>query len=131
MEAYRGRFGVVPICRVLSEHGCGIAPSSYYAFQARPASARAVRDAEVLPQIRRVYTERRLGRGLYGPRKVWRQLRSEGLTVARCTIERLMRREGLQGCVRGRAWRTTEADPAALRPPDLVGRRFVATAPNQ
>lgn len=131
IEAYKGRFGVVPICRVLSEHGCGIAPSSYYAFRGRAASLRAVRDAELLEQIRRVFADERIGRGLYGARKVWRQLQREGIRVARCTVERLMRRERLQGCVRGRVWRTTRADAAAVRPPDLVGRRFAASAPNR
>jgi putative transposase len=131
IDAYKGRFGVVPICRVLSAHGCGIAPSSYYAFRARPASPRAVRDAELVSEIRRVFADEQLGRGLYGARKVWRQLQREGVGVARCTVERLMRGEGLQGCLRGRVWRTTRADPAAVRPPDLVDRQFAAAAPNR
>ena len=64
-------------------------------------------------------------------RKVWRQLHREGVPVARCTVERLMRRDGLHGIRRGKRWRTTIADPAAPRPADLVDRRFVAERPNQ
>jgi transposase InsO family protein len=69
---------------------------------------------------------------VYGPRKVWRQLRREGERVARCTVRRLMRAMGLAGAVRGRAWvTTTQALPAADRPRDLVDRHFAATRPNQ
>ena len=70
--------------------------------------------------------------GVYGPRKVWRQLRREGHNVARCTVERLMREMGLAGAVRGRAWKvTTQSQPALDRPRDLVDRTFAATRPNQ
>lgn len=69
---------------------------------------------------------------MYGPRKVWKQLRREGHRVARCTVERLMRAMGLRGASRGRAWViTTRTDPPADRPADLVERRFTATRPNQ
>src|SRR4030095_12447860 len=69
---------------------------------------------------------------VYGPRKVWKQLRREGHRVARCTVERLMRAMGLRGAVRGRAWKvTTQSDSAAARPTDLVDRQFAATRPNQ
>jgi transposase InsO family protein len=69
---------------------------------------------------------------VYGPQKVWKQLRREGIRAARCTVERLMRELGLRGTVRGRAWKiTTQSDPAAMRPADLVDRQFVATRPNQ
>jgi transposase InsO family protein len=79
--------------------------------------------------IQRVWAEHE---HVYGPRKVWRQLRREGIPAARCTVERLMRDIGLRGTVRGRAWKiTTQADPAATRPGDLVDRQFVATRPNQ
>ena len=128
VDAHKGRFGVAPICRVLTEHGCGIAPSSYYAHRLRAPSARAQRDAQLLVEIRRVYHQRRIGRSLYGARKVWLQLRREGIAVARCTVERLMRSERLVECRRGGVRRTTRADPAAVRPPDLVDRRFVADA---
>ncbi len=131
IDRHRLRFGVAPICRVLTEHGCGIAPSSYYAHRSRAPSLRALHDAQLLVEIRRVYTQRRIGRSLYGARKVWLQLHREGIAVARCTVERLMGQERLVGCRRGAAPRTTHADPAAVRPPDLVDRRFLADAPNQ
>jgi hypothetical protein len=86
---HRERFGVEPICAVLP-----IAPSTYFRVRAQQQdatkrSARAKRDAERRVLIRRVYEES-FG-GVYGPRKVWKQLRREGHTVARCTVERLMR----------------------------------------
>jgi putative transposase len=121
-------FGVEPICRVLSEHGCKIAPATYWAAGKRPACARAVRDAELIIEIRRVHED---NYGVYGARKVWRQLNREGVEVARCTVERLMRTEGLAGAVRGASKRTTRPDPAAPRPEDLVERQFVAVRPNQ
>ena len=69
---------------------------------------------------------------VYGPRKVWRQLRREGIRTARCTVERLMRAMGLRGTGRGRAWTiTTQSEPTDARPTDLVDRQFVATRPNQ
>lgn len=67
----------------------------------------------------------------YGARKVWLQLNREGIGVARCTVERLMRHLGLRGAVRGRVKRTTIADPAAPRPADLVQRKFAPAAPNR
>ena len=128
-DVFDGReFGVEPICRVLSEHGCKIAPSTYWAAVKRPACARAVHDAELLVEIRRVHGE---NYGVYGARKVWKQLHREGVQVARCTVERLMRADGLAGAVRGATKRTTRPDPAAPRPTDLVERQFVASRPNQ
>jgi len=127
---HKARFGVEPICRVLSEHGCPIAPSTYYAHRARPASARSVRDAEVLVEITRVHLDPKIGRGLYGVRKVWHQLRREGHRVPRCQVERLMRGAGLRGVRRGKRFVTTRPDTAASRPPDLVNRDFSAVRPN-
>lgn len=127
---HRERFGVEPICAVLP-----IAPSTYFRVRAqqqdeRTRSARATRDDALRVLIQRVYDES-FG-GVYGPRKVWRQLRREGHSVARCTVERLMREMGLAGAVRGRAWKiTTQSQPALDRPTDLVDRTFVATRPNQ
>ena len=107
-------FGVEPICRVLSEHGCPIAPSTYYAAKARPACDRVIRDAELLAQIRRVHAD---NYGVYGARKVWHQLHREGIPVARCTVERLMRRTGCAAWSAARRRRTTKPDAAATGRP--------------
>jgi putative transposase len=122
IDEHKDRYGVEPICSHLP-----IAPSTYYETRKRPPSARAVRDAELQVEIRRVYTE---NFSCYGPRKVWRQLRREGTPVARCTVERLMRKMGLKGTTRGKTKRTTIPDEAAPRPADLVDRDFTATGPN-
>jgi putative transposase len=113
---------------VLTDAGAKIAPSSYYAARSRPPSARAVRDEELLVEIRRVH---RANYGVYGARKVWHQLRREGTAVARCTVERLMRADGLTGVVRGKTRRTTVPAELAARPGDLLERDFTAPAPNR
>ena len=129
IDDQREEHGVEPICEVLP-----IAPSTYHAqkaCEAEPAkrSARAVRDAWLCEEIERVWKE---NFGVYGVRKVWRQLSREGIDVARCTVERLMRQMGLQGAVRGRRFkRTTIVDETAERPLDLVQRNFTASGPNQ
>ena len=121
---HRERWGVEPICRVLQ-----IAPSSYYAAVNRAPSARQRRDAELQVAIRRVWDEHRQ---VYGADKVWAQLNREGVRVARCTVERLMRDLGLRGVVRGkRSVRTTVGDAASGHPLDLVARQFRAPAPNR
>jgi putative transposase len=118
------RWGIEPIANTL-----GIAPSTYHAAKKRPPSARAVRDAELRPQILRVWEQ---NLAVYGADKVWDQLNKDGVRVARCTIERLMADMGLQGCRRGRLWvRTTEGDDRLDRPADLVSREFRAPAPNR
>jgi putative transposase len=127
IDAHKGRFGVAPICRVLSEHAITIAPSSYYDAKSRPPSKRALRDDQLKIEIGRVHAE---NYGVYGPRKVWLQLNREGIEVARCTVERLMQTLGLQGIRRGKKWKTTTPDLAAARPVDLVQRRFNPTRPN-
>ena len=91
-------------------------------------SARAQRDDQFRVEIQRVYDAHQQ---VYGPRKVWKQLRRDGVRVARCTVARLMRAMGLAGAVRGRAWVTTTHAGEGGRPVDLVDRRFVATRPNQ
>jgi putative transposase len=126
IDEHRDGFGVEPICRSLE-----IAPSTYYAVkyrQRRPA-ARTLRDRELLGEIQRVYAAS--SGGLYGARKVWWQLEAEGVGVARCTVERLMRGAGLVGVMRGTRRRTTIAGERADRPLDLVERDFTASAPNQ
>jgi putative transposase len=92
------------MCRVLTEHGVAIAPSTYYAARSRRPSRRALADAELLVEIHRVHGDPKIGRGRYGVRKVWHQLRREGFAVALCTVERLMRAEGLQGARRVGGW---------------------------
>jgi putative transposase len=108
--------------------------STYYAAKKRGSqpSARAVRDEKLKEQIMRVWENRRKGRRLYGARKVWRQLRREGVEVARCTVERLMREMGIAGASAGRKKpRTTVPDAGAGRPADLLERDFTAPAPNR
>jgi putative transposase len=129
IDAHRDRFGVEPICEVLSCAGTKIAPSTYYAAKTRPASARAVRDAELVPVIRQVHTD---NLGVYGARKVHAEVNRQGTVVARCTVERLMRAEGLAGIRRDKTRATTLTHGAeTARPADLVRRDFTATAPNR
>ncbi len=127
IDAHRARFGVEPICAVLP-----IAPSTYYAHRARASepdrrSDRSKRDEVLRASIRRVWEE---NLRVYGVRKVWRQLRREGIEVARCTVARLMKAMGLQGVVRGRRVRTTVVAAAADRPHDRVHRHFQVSRPN-
>jgi putative transposase len=129
--AHRDEFGVEPICRVLSEHGCPIAPSTFYGALSRRPSRRQLRDAQLIELIAAERAANRFVAGM-GARKMWLRLRSKGHDVARCTIERLMTQMGVSGVVRGRRGpRTTIADPAAARPVDLVDRQFAASRPNQ
>ena len=121
------RWGVESICTVLTEHGCPIAPSTYYEHLARTPSVRDRRDEALKTEITRVHEA---NFGVYGARKVWLALNREGISVARCTVERLMRELGLRGVVRGKIKRTTISDPAASRAADLVQRRFNPHAPN-
>jgi putative transposase len=123
IDRHKHRFGVEPICQVLP-----IAPSTYYHAKRRPTSARALRDRKLKAEIARVHAEHL---GVYGARKVWRQLHREGIAVARCTVERLMRTLGLEGVRRGKTRRTTTPDETATRPADLVDRDFGAQRPNQ
>ncbi len=128
VDEHRDTYGVEPICEQLP-----IAPSTYYEHKRRQreperCSARSRRDTVLRPVIRRVHEE---NYGVYGARKVWRQLHRQGVRVARCTVERLMRDLGLCGVVRGKKQRTTVSDEGADRPADLVDRQFGATAPNR
>ena len=130
IDDYRGGGGggVEPIYRVLR-----IAPSTYHAHAAVRAdpvkgSARSRRDAELRAGIRRVHEA---NFGVYGVRKVWRQLRREGIPAARCTVARQMRQMGLQGVVHGRSIRTTVPAKVTPCPADKVNRQFRAPRPNQ
>jgi putative transposase len=127
VDTHRDQFGVEPLCSVID-----FPVSTYYATKKRndEPSDRQVRDEELIPLIRSTWSEK--GKQLYGVRKVWQQLRRDGVRVARCTVERLMRAEGMIGAVaRRRRPRTTVSCPDAQRPRDLVERQFVAPAPNQ
>ncbi|TSE23900.1 Integrase core domain protein [Tepidimonas aquatica] len=128
IDEHRAAHGVEPICTALQ-----VAPSAYRRHAARvrePAllSARAQRDAQLLPEVQRVFDA---NLRVYGADKVWRQLVREGVAVARCTVERLMRRLGLQGVRRGKDVRTTVPDAKAACPLDRVNRQFRADRPNQ
>jgi len=128
IDEHRDAYGVEPICRVLP-----IAPSSYHERVAQRRdpgrrSARSQRDEVLKPEVMRVFEE---NFGVYGVRKVWRQMQREGLDIARCSVARLMRDLGLQGVIRGKPVRTTISDKAAPCPLDHVNRQFHAPAPNR
>jgi len=129
IDTHRDCYGVEPICAVLP-----IAPSHYYQQKARQSNPahlphRTRRDCFLQREIQRVWDE---NKQVYGAYKVWRQLNREGIGVARCTVERLMRRNGLKGVVRGKKHFTTKPDSiAAEKLPDLVQRNFSATCPDQ
>jgi putative transposase len=136
IDQHKDRFGVEPICAALRAEGIAVAPSGYYAHKQRPPSRRALSDAAVGEVIEATFWDREKGRGVYGARKMWHQLRRDGVTgpnglpVARCTVERLMRSLGLRGVRRGRPVITTRPDKQAERAPDLVDRDFHAERPN-
>jgi len=128
IDEHRDEYGVEPICRVLP-----IAPSTYRAHAARRVhpglrSNRAKVDEVLSPEVERVWNE---NFQVYGVRKVWRQLRREQFDVARCTVQRLMKRLGLRGVIRGKTVRTTISDPKAPCPRDHVQRQFSADRPNK
>ncbi|WP_088179103.1 IS3 family transposase [Azonexus hydrophilus] len=128
IDEHRERFGVEPICQQLQ-----VAPSAYRRHVARQRNpelrcARAQRDEILVSEIERVW---QVNLQVYGADKVWRQLNREGIAVARCTVERLMRQQGLRGAMRGKPVKTTRPDPAAPCPLDRVNRQFSATRPNQ
>jgi putative transposase len=125
----------VPICRALSQHGLKIAPRTYWARRSRPPSRRSVRDQALTEILAGIYEPDERGRrkpeSLYGSLKMWEHLRRQGISVARCTVERLMRASGWRGVTRARKVRTTIPDPAHSRAPDLVQRNFKADRPGQ
>ena len=128
VDEHREVHGVEPICKVLQ-----IAPSGYRRHAARQRNpalncARVQRDATLVPHIERVW---QTNLQVYGADKVWHQLHREGIAVARCTVERLMQRQGLRGVMRGKVVRTTISDPKAPCPLDKVNRQFKAQRPNQ
>ncbi|WP_434098812.1 IS3 family transposase [Streptomyces mirabilis] len=131
IDEHKDRFGgVEPICRVLTDHDCKIAPSTYYAHHKRQAApaVRTLRDAELKTLIKEAYDA---NYRVYGARKIWRHLNRQDVAVARCTVERLIRDLGIAGAVRGKKVITTIPDASAERAPDLVDRNFVAPEPNR
>jgi putative transposase len=123
IDAHKERFGVEPICAALQ-----VAPATYYAVKQRPRSRRRLRDEQLKPEIQRIWQEHRQ---VYGADKVWWQLHREGIPVARCTVERLMRDLGIHGVIRGKRVRTTIPGDLAARPEDRVQRLFRVRRPNQ
>jgi putative transposase len=105
-----------------------VAPSTYYVNKARPPSIRVCRDAILGPALRQIWED---NYRVYGARKLWKAARRAGHDVGRDQVARHMRAAGIAGARRGKRVRTTKPDPAAARHPDLVGRDFTATAPNQ
>ena len=127
------RWGVEPMCAVLSEHGVPISPSTYYEWIARTPTRRQARDAELVEIITAAREDKKKGRFVQtlGSRKLWIWLRGQGHDVARCTVERIMREHGWEGARYGSKHKTTIADDSHVRYPDLVDRRFYACAPNR
>jgi putative transposase len=128
IDQHRDELGVEPICTVLAEAGLQIAPSTYYAAKTRKPSARAVADQERLALIRQVHAD---NYGVYGVRKVHAELTRRGHEIARCTVHRLMRAEGLRGVSRAKGPRTTVPGTGPDTRPDLLDRNFTAHAPNR
>jgi putative transposase len=123
VDGHRERFGVEPICETL-----GVSASAYYQRATGERSARVVEDERLVEVIRQTHAENYLA---YGYRRMWKALRRAGEHVPRCRVRRLMAANGIVGAKRrGKPWRTTNADPAALRAPDLVQRDFTADRPN-
>ena len=123
IDVYRDRFGVEPICRVLSEHGMQIAPSTYYAALARRVSAADLADAYLVNALVDLF---RANRRVYGVRKLWHQMRRAGHDVGRDQVGRLMRIAGIEGVTRGKHTTTTtkRGEQSAARHPDLVDRAW-------
>lgn len=127
------RWGVEPMCAVLSVHGVSISPSTYYEWIAKTPTQRQIRDAELVEIITAAREDKKKGRFVQtlGSRKLWIWLRGQGHDVARCTVERIMRENGWEGARYGSKHKTTIADDTHRRYPDLVDRRFYAPAPNR
>ena len=128
IDGHKDRFGVEPICRVLSEHGCTIAPSTYYARKTRPLSARAIQDAVWQPILLALWTA---NYRVYGAHKLWKAALRDGHQLGRDQVARLMRTMQIKGATRMRRVRTTIRDDNAPRSPDLVKRDFTADRPNR
>lgn len=135
IDEHRDAYGVAPICRALAVHGVQIAPRTYWAHRAAAPSKRALWDTTITAILASYYEPGAEGKRppecLYGSLKMWAHLQRQGIPVARCTVERIMRANGWRGVTRARRTpRTTEPDPDAGRAPDLVGRQWRVAAPN-
>lgn len=128
VDSQREEHGVQPVLEALKQTPAEIAPSTYYAAKSRQESARAARDRELAAKIEQVHED---NYGVYGARKVWAELNRQGVDAARCTVERLMRENGLRGLLRDKSPRTTRPAAETGRPGDLVKRDFTATRPNE
>lgn len=124
IDGHRERFGVEPICETL-----GVSASAYYQRATGQRSTRRIEDERLLALIRELHAANYYA---YGSRRMWKALLREGEQVGRSRVERLMRQNGIQGAKRrGKPWRTTKADPTALRSPDRVKRDFTASRPDE
>ena len=124
IDKTRARYGVERVCRTL-----GVSASAYYQRATSERSDRSVEDERLVARIRTVHKE---NFECYGYPRVWHELQRQGEQVGRDRVARLMRQEGIKGAKRrGKPWRTTIADPAAQKLPDLVNRDFTATAPDR
>jgi putative transposase len=128
VDSQREQHGVQPVLEALQQTPAEIAPSTYYAAKSRPESVRAARDRELVEKIEQVHED---NYGVYGAMKVWAELNRQGVDVARCTVERLMREIGLRSLLRDKSPRTTRPAAETGRPGDLVKRDFTATCPNE
>jgi putative transposase len=132
---HRARFGVAPICRAPSAHECQIAPRTYWSWARRAPSKRALSDLVITEVLAALYEPDEHGRrkpeSLYGSLKMWAHLQRQGIKVARCPVERIMRANGWVGVRRSKQVRTTISDPAADRAPDLVDRQFGVSRPEK
>ena len=124
IDERRGHFGVEPICRTLQ-----VSASAYSQRKTGHRSRRSLEGERLLERIRALHAASYYA---YGSRRMWIALRRAGEPVARCTVERLMKANGICGAKRrGKPWKTTRPDPAARRCPDLVDRNFTAAGPNR
>jgi putative transposase len=123
IDAERAGFPVSALCKVLK-----VSRSGYYDWKARPPSKRIREDAALSGKVHEIHER---SRGTYGSPRVHAELRSIGIRCSRKRVARLMRREGLKGCIRGHRKRTTRRNKHTVRAEDLVGRDFGAPAPNR
>lgn len=130
IDAYRDRFGVEPICRVLgaSLEGGFITSRGYRSAKSRPASARSIRDRILINELEKIHAK---NYGVYGVRKMWHAAKRAGWDIGRDHVARLMKIAGIEGVRRGRTPITTRPAAEVDSRPDLVNRHFKANRPNQ